>query len=112
MGGAFDHEKVHEATDPWHLPSSWHEARDEIDPSTPFNFVCTADIIGGNSGSPVVNRAGELVGVIFDSNIQGLTASYQYSDEIARAVCVAAASVRESLEKVYGATELADQLGK
>jgi S1-C subfamily serine protease len=78
----------------------------------PPNFVCTADIIGGNSGSPVINRAGQLVGVIFDSNIQGLTASYMYDDVVARAVCVHSGAVREALRDVYGAGELAEQLGK
>jgi hypothetical protein len=112
MGGAFEHEAVHEAKEPWKLPESWHEAREKIDPATPLNFVCTADIIGGNSGSPVVNSSGELVGVIFDSNIQGLTALYDYDDEVARAISVHSAAVRESLRNVYGAGELADQLGK
>jgi hypothetical protein len=112
MGGAFDHETVHEAKNPWKLPESWHKARQQIDPSTPLNFVSTVDIIGGNSGSPVINTAGELVGIIFDSNIQGLTSSYYYEDEIARAVSVHSAAVRESLRHVYGAAELADQLGR
>ena len=80
--------------------------------STPLNFVCTADIIGGNSGSPVINKAGELVGLIFDSNIQGLTASYFYDDEIARAVCVHSSAIREAIDKIYGAPELAKQLGR
>jgi hypothetical protein len=112
MSGAFDHETVHEAKDPWRLPPAWHKAKQQIDGSTPLNFVCTADIIGGNSGSPVVNRAGELVGLIFDSNIQGLTASYFYDDVIARAVCVETSSIPESLRNIYGAAELANQLGK
>jgi hypothetical protein len=112
LGGAFKHEQVHEAKDPWQLPESWHKAEDEIEKSTPLNFVCTADIIGGNSGSPVINKAGELVGLIFDSNIQGLTASYFYDDEVARAVCVHSSAIREAIDKIYGAPELAKQLGK
>jgi hypothetical protein len=112
LGGAFQHETAHEAKPPWRLPKSWHEAREKIDGDTPFNFVCTADIIGGNSGSPVINARGEFVGVIFDSNIQGLTASYMYDDEIARAVSVHSSAIREALRRVYGAEELADQLGK
>ena len=82
VGGAFAHEARHHQRDPWTLPPSWHEFSDAIDHSTPFNFVCTADIIGGNSGSPVINRRGELVGVIFDGNLQSLTSDYVYSDVV------------------------------
>jgi hypothetical protein len=112
MGGAFEHEATHDAEEPWRLPPSWHKARKQIDPATPLNFVSTADIIGGNSGSPVVNSAGGLVGVIFDSNIQGLTASFFYDDELARAISVSSSAVREALRNIYGAAELADQLGR
>ena len=89
MGGAFQARIGSRGKRSWQLPQTWHNARNKVDGSTPLNFVCTADIIGGNSGSPVINRAGELVGVIFDSNIQGLTASYFYDDEVARAISCA-----------------------
>lgn len=112
MGGAFQHEAAHEGKPPWQLPDSWNKARDEIDPSVPLNFVCTADIIGGNSGSPVVNRAGEFVGVIFDGNIQSLAASYAYEEEVSRAVSVHSSGIREALLHIYGAKLLVDQLGK
>lgn len=112
MDGAFEHEESHEKKDPWILPESWHAKRSAIDGSTPFNFVCTADIIGGNSGSPVVNRAGEFVGIIFDGNIQSLTSDYFYSDEVGRAVSVHSSAIREAMAKIYGAEELANQLGK
>jgi vacuolar-type H+-ATPase subunit D/Vma8 len=112
LGGAFRHEQVHETKEPWQLPESWHKAKEQVNESTPLNFVCTADIIGGNSGSPVINKAGELVGLIFDSNIQGLTASYFYDDVIARAVCVHSSAIREAIDKIYGAPELAKQLGR
>jgi hypothetical protein len=112
IGGAFEHEKAHKALDPWVLPPSWHNARGTMDAATPFNFVCTADIIGGNSGSPVLNRAGEFVGVIFDGNIQSLTAAYFYDAVISRAVSVHSSAIREALRDVYGAKALADELGK
>ncbi len=111
MGGAFDHEAAHGKSDDWILPESWNEAKDSIASSTPFNFVCTADIIGGNSGSPVVDREGRLVGVIFDGNIQSLTADFYHSETQGRAVAVHIASVLEALEKIYGAADLKKQIG-
>lgn len=112
IGGAFEHEKTHGAKDPWILPDSWKKAKDKLNPNTPFNFVCTADIIGGNSGSPVVNGNGELVGIIFDGNIQSLTADFYYSDDVGRAVSVHIAGLLESLDKIYDAKFLAEQMGK
>ena len=112
MAGAFDHEKRHGARDPWKLPRRWHEARESIDGETPLNFVCTADIIGGNSGSPVVNRQGELVGLIFDGNIQSLTLDYFYDDSVARAVSVHSSALREALDKIYHASRIVSELGR
>ncbi len=112
IGGAFEHEKQHGAKDPWVLPKSWHAARQRLDGDTPMNFVCTADIIGGNSGSPVVNRQAELVGVIFDGNLQSLTGNFFYSDEQARAVAVDVRALVEAIGKVYDAGNLVDELGR
>ena len=74
--------------------------------------VSTHDITGGNSGSPVISRQGEVVGIVFDSNLQGLGNEFAYSDEQGRAVSVSAQAVVEALRKVYDANELADELGR
>ena len=110
VAGAFEHEAKHGAKDPWKLPPTWHARKDRLNPKTPFNFVCTADIIGGNSGSPVINRNAELVGVIFDGNIQSLTGRYYYSDTTARAVSVHSSVIIESLRKIYDAGRLVEEL--
>jgi hypothetical protein len=112
LGGAFDHEAKHGGVYPWKLPASWHAAKASLDLKTPFNFASTADIIGGNSGSPVVNRDGELVGLIFDGNIESLTANYMYEDKVSRAVSVHSAGMLEAMNKIYGASALVSELGR
>jgi hypothetical protein len=112
MGGTFKHAEAHGSKEPFELPESWLKNKSKIKADTPFNFVSTADIIGGNSGSPVVNKAGEVVGIIFDGNIQSLVLDYAYSDTVARAVSVHSSAIREALRNIYSAQSLADELGK
>jgi hypothetical protein len=99
--------------DPYELPASFLKKRSAVRMSTPINFVSTADSIGGNSGSPLVNRKGEFVGVLFDGNIQSLPTRFVYDDRMSRSVMVHAQGIIEALLKVYGAKPLVDEiLGK
>ena len=97
---------------PYNLPPRWMEKKPAINLSTPFNFVSTDDIIGGNSGSPTINKNGELVGLIFDGNIQSLVGDFIYDESVNRAISVDVRAMREVLRKVFGANEIADQLAK
>lgn len=96
--------------EPFDLPPRWVEKRAAVNPDTPFNFVSTADIIGGNSGSPVVNTAGEFVGIIFDGNLQSLVLDFAYEDVQARALSVDCRAILEAMRKVYGVDALANEL--
>jgi formate dehydrogenase maturation protein FdhE len=110
MGGAYQHAAEHGSQSPYNLPESWIKLKDKLDLKTPFNFVSTADIIGGNSGSPTVNKNGEVVGIIFDGNIESLPWNFAYSDTQGRAVSVDSRGIQEALRKVYSASALADEL--
>ena len=94
----------------WALPPSWKNAASKLDMTTPFNFVHSVDIIGGNSGSPVTNTKGELIGLIFDGNIESLPGKYVYDGTANRAVSVDTRVIIEALNKVYGASALANEL--
>jgi len=116
FGGLFDRydgwggnaAKAHDGA--WELPKRWVEKRKALNMSTPFDFVHAVDIIGGNSGSPVVDKKGELVGLIFDGNIESLPGNYFYDEKVNRGVSVDALAITEALRKVYGAGALADEL--
>jgi hypothetical protein len=110
MGGAYEHAAEHNNQPPYNLPDSWMKTKAKLDLKTALNFVSTADIIGGNSGSPTVNTKGEVVGIIFDGNIQSLPWNFAFSEEQGRAVHVDARGIHEALRNIYGATALADEL--
>jgi Peptidase S46 len=107
IGGAFERAT---GTEPFRLPDSWIAARSTLDLAQPFNFATTNDIIGGNSGSPVINMDAEVVGLIFDGNIQSLGGEFGYDPEQNRAVAVAVGALRETLAKIYHADRIVQEL--
>ena len=107
MAGAFDRAT---GADPFQLPDSWIKAKGRLNLATPFDFASTNDIIGGNSGSPLVNRKGEVAGLIFDGNIHSLGGDYGYDPALNRAVAVDSAALLEAMDKVYGAGRIVKEL--
>jgi hypothetical protein len=107
FGGAFERAT---GKDPFILPKRWVDAKPRLDLNTPDNFCSTHDIIGGNSGSPVINKEAEIVGLIFDGNLASLGGDYGYDGRVNRAVSVHSAAIFKALEKVYGASRLTAEL--
>ncbi len=107
MGGTFAR---HTGEDPFALPKSWLAAQKDLTASTPMNFVTTNDIIGGNSGSPVINKDAEIVGLVFDGNIQSLGGDYGFDESVNRAVSVHSEALIEALKKVYKADRVLEEL--
>jgi hypothetical protein len=110
MAGLYQRGDEHKNQPPFDIPKRWLDRKSKLNPNTPFNFINDADIIGGNSGSPVVNKNNEFLGIIFDGNIQSLVLDCIFSDKQARAVSVDSGAISEALEKVYDAKPLLDEL--
>jgi len=112
LGGLYQRSANFKAEFPYNLPPRWMSKKSAVNLSTPFNFVTTDDIIGGNSGSPTINRNAELIGLIFDGNIQSLVGDYIYDESVNRAISVDSRGMIEVLRKVFDANEIADELTK
>jgi hypothetical protein len=110
FAGLYQRSAEHDNRPPFDLPKRWIDKKASLNLATHFNFVSDPDIIGGNSGSPVVNKANEFVGIIFDGNIQSLVLDCVYTDTQSRAVSVDSAAITEALRKVYDAGPLVDEL--
>src|SRR6266542_2870928 len=112
LGGLYARSNQFHHAFPYNLPPRWMSKRAAINPRTPFNFVSTNDIIGGNSGSPTINKNGELVGLIFDGNIESLVGNFEYDESVNRSISVDVRAMLEVLRKVFQANAVADELMK
>ncbi len=112
MGGLYDRAAKFKYKFPYVLPPRWMERKPMVTVKTPLNFVSTNDIVGGNSGSPTINKRGELVGLIFDGNIQSLVGNFDYDESINRSISVDVRGMWEVLRRVFGANEIVDELTK
>jgi len=110
LGGLYARSDQFHQAFPYNLPPRWNSRRAALNPKTPFNFVSTNDIIGGNSGSPTINKNGELVGLIFDGNIQSLVGNFEYDESVNRSISVDVRAMLEVLRKVFNADAVANEL--
>jgi hypothetical protein len=110
LGGLYARSDQYKHEFPYNLPPRWVEKKSALNLNTPFNFVSTNDIIGGNSGSPTINQNGELVGLIFDGNIQSLVGDFMYDGSVNRAISVDSRGMLEVLKKVFNANDIVAEL--
>jgi hypothetical protein len=108
--GLYDRYYSNEKKFPWNLPEKWETPPADFDLSVPFNFVSTNDIIGGNSGSPVINQKAEIVGLAFDGNMESLPGQFIFDETSNRTVCVHSSGIYEAIKNLYKATRLANEL--
>jgi hypothetical protein len=110
LGGLYARSEQFKQQFPYNLPQRWWERKNSVNQNTPFNFVSTNDIIGGNSGSPAINKNGELVGLIFDGNIQSLVGDFMYDPSVNRAISVDSRGMLEVMKKIFDANDLVAEL--
>jgi hypothetical protein len=110
LGGVYAHAQIKNPNESYRLPAMWLEKESMVNKEVPFNFVSTNDIIGGNSGSPVINKDGELVGVVFDGNAHTFLWNYEFNDTQARALSVHSAAIIEVLKSIYKADALLQEI--
>ena len=108
--GALDRYYSFDKKFPFNLPKYFEDLPDEFDPSTPLNFISTNDIVGGNSGSAVLNKNAEIVGLAFDGNIESLPSNFIYTTEANRTVCVSALGMMEAIRDLYKASRLSEEI--
>ncbi|HZG50867.1 MAG TPA: S46 family peptidase [Pyrinomonadaceae bacterium] len=110
LGGLYERVNLKGNKFPYILPPRWVEKKSAVDAKTPFNLVSTNDIIGGNSGSPLINKRGELIGLVFDGNRQSLVGNFYYDEAVNRTISVDSRGMLEILRKIFDAKEIADEL--
>jgi len=110
FAGLYERSREHDGRPPFDLPPRWTERKSGLDQAAPFNFICTADVVGGNSGAPVIDRKSEIVGVVFDRNLPSMALDFAYTDKQARAMAVHSRAIIDGLRKIYDAAPLVDEI--